>query len=379
MTSSRTTELKAQIRDAEARYDALLDAAVDAIIQIDANGHIERFNHAAERIFGYRFDEVKGQNVKMLMPQPYQGEHDGYIKHYVDTGQARIIGIGREVKGLHKDGHTFPIELSVGDVQEGDHKIFVGIIRDISERKLVEKEAAELRESLAHVARVGSMGEMASGLAHELNQPLTAIASYARASKRMLEQPGATPAQYAQTLEKIADQAERAGEIIRRLRGFLRRSGGPREAQDCNAIIRELLTLLEIDFREHPFRLRLELGKLLPMVAADRIQLQQVLLNLVRNAIDAMSEFSSGNEIVISSSADEDNIMISISDCGPGISEDKADLIFEPFFTTKCNGMGIGLALCKTIMRAHGGDLTATNNPEGGACFMLRLPIEKTV
>jgi len=376
----------AQSTVAESRFNALLDAAVDAIILIDPHGHVTRFNPAAERMFGYREDEVVGHNVSMLMPEPYRSQHDGYIHRYASTGQRRIIGIGREVEARRKDGTTFPIDLSVGEFRSGDgaHRRraedaatehgFVGIIRDLTERKAQTREAEGLRSRLTHVGRLGTLGEMVSGIAHEVNQPLTAIANYASACRRMAQAGTLSGEELTSTLEKIGAQAERAGQVIRGLRALVRRHDEIREPLDCNRLIRDVSKLVEFEARAAGYRLVLDLAEPLPAVSGDAVQIQQVVLNLIRNGLDAMLERAHGDSIVIETLAANGFVEIRVTDSGPGIPPAALERLFEPFFTTKAQGIGLGLSICKSIVTAHRGELTVQAAPERGARFRVRLP-----
>ncbi|MGI9383432.1 MAG: PAS domain S-box protein, partial [Methyloligellaceae bacterium] len=208
--------------EARSRLEAIIDTALFAIITINDEGVVEDFNPSAETMFGYTGAEVIGQNVSVLMPEPYRGEHDGYIRRYLTTGSKRIIGIGREVVALRKDGSTFPVHLSVSEVKLADRTLFTGMIEDITARRQAEDRVTELQNELIHVARLSAMGELASALAHELNQPLTAVSNYANAARRMLDNSGSKdPHTASELLLKASDQALRAGEIIRRLRQFI--------------------------------------------------------------------------------------------------------------------------------------------------------------
>jgi two-component system sensor kinase FixL len=366
---------------AESRFAALLDAAVDAIILIDPRGRITRFNLAAERMFGYQQAEVLGKNVSVLMPEPYRSQHDGYIGRYAHTGERRIIGIGREVVGQRKDGTTFPLDLSVGEFRTtgellpaGEHG-FVGIIRDLTERKAQTREAEALRQRLTHVGRIGTLGEMVSGIAHEVNQPLTAISNYANACRRMVGTGTISGPELTQTLEKISNQAERAGQVIRGLRALVRRRDEVREPLDCNRLIREVTTLVEFELRQAGFRLVLDLADPLPDAVGDAVQIQQVVLNLIRNGLDAMQERATGDSIEVATAAIDGFVEIRVRDHGPGLSAEASERLFEPFFTTKAQGIGLGLSICKSIMTAHRGQLTAETAPGGGAQFRMRLPM----
>jgi two-component system sensor kinase FixL len=492
---------------AELELKSLLDAAVDAIIVIDHRGRIEQFSRSAERIFGYAAAEVIGRNVEMLMPAPYRAEHDGYIGRYNETREARIIGIGREVRARRKDGTIFPCELAVGQVAEVQPPRFVGFIRDItlrkqaderlrrseaelrlaqelaslgnyvihldhcepdyyspqllrilgiaamddnvplttllrlwvhpgdrekldeaitelqsgrgtcdveyrivrsdgttrylhhiaqitrdaqgeplkhvgtihdvSDRRHTEDEARQLQERLTHFSRLSTMGEMAAGLAHEINQPLSAITMYAQACQRLMRSPERNDEDVLDALVQISTQALRAGEVIRRLRQFVKNREVKREPVDCGRLLEDLRTLAETDARLHNVRLRIETEHDLPTVYADPIQLQQVVLNLVRNAIDAMLEVpETRREVVLSTRLlPEGEIEVIVSDHGSGLAPDAAENLFNPFFTTKAGGTGLGLAISRSIVRAHGGRLWHTPNEGMGARFHFTLPV----
>jgi two-component system sensor kinase FixL len=365
---------------AETRLGALLDAAVDAIVLIDAAGLITRFNNAAERMFGYDEDEVLGRNVSMLMPEPYRSQHDGYLARYAGTGERRIIGIGREVEARRKDGTTFPIELSVGEfmttgelLPSGEHG-YVGFIRDLTERKAQTREAEDLRSRLAHVGRLGTLGEMVSGIAHEVNQPLTAISNYASACRRLMRSGGIGGDELADTLEKIGVQAERAGQVIRGLRALVRRRDEKRQPLDLNRLIRDVIKLVEFEVRQAGYRIDLELADELPPALGDAVQIQQVVLNLIRNGLDAMLEQARGDRIRIETGLRDGRIEIRVIDSGSGLTPHTQQRLFEPFFTTKAQGIGLGLSICKSIITAHRGELIGENDPDGGARFRVRLP-----
>lgn len=366
---------------AESRLAALLDAAVDAIILIDSSGHITRFNLAAERMFGYSQAEVLGKNVSLLMPEPYRSQHDSYVARYAHTGERRIIGIGREVVGRRKDGSTFPLDLSVGEFRttgellpEGEHG-YVGIIRDLTQRRAQTKEAEELRQRLTHVGRIGTLGEMVSGIAHEVNQPLTAISNYASACRRMVTAGTIDGPELTSALEKIGVQAERAGQVIRGLRALVRRRDEKREPLDVNRLIRDVSRLVDFEMRQAGFQLVLSLAEPLPDALGDAVQIQQIVLNLVRNGLDAMLERAHGDVIEVATAAVDAFVEIRVRDSGPGISPAAAERLFEPFFTTKPQGFGLGLSICQSIIAAHGGQMTAEAAPGGGAQFRVRLPI----
>lgn len=494
-------DVNAAAAPAEDRLSALLDAAVDAVVLIDPRGRITRFNHAAERLFGYRAEEVINHNVALLMPSPDRERHDSYLHRYLETSEKRIIGIGREVLGRRRNGSIMPIELSVGEFRSGAEHGFVGILRDITQRKQQEaeirarseelrmvfenaptgititspdglivnanracaqllgysaeelvgrnhlellseadrpmvqedfertaatgeplgrevryrtrngqplyallhsgavrdaeqrpqlmiceivdrsalfeatREADQLRARLTHVSRLGTLGEMVSGIAHEVNQPLTAIANYANAGRRLLANGDAQPAEIASVLEKIGTQAERAGQVIRGLRALARKHAASRERLDCNALVQEVCRLLEFELRASDWKLQLRLAPQLPVVVGDAVQIQQVILNLLRNAIESMNEHATGTTITVTSVAPIDAyVELRVADSGRGLSTETEEHLFEPFYTTKQQGMGLGLSICKSIAAAHGGDLSYRRAATGGAEFILRLP-----
>ena len=358
-------------------WKALLDAAVDAIIVIDHRGRIETFNSAAEVIFGFSAEEVVGENVSLLMPEPYKREHDGYLRNYLETGTARIIGIGREAQGKRKSGSVFPIDLSVGEIPTDDQPRFVGIIRDITERKRSEEEIHKTRERLSQFGRLSTLGEMAASLAHELNQPLTAIATYTEACQRLIESGKSDDDEILATLKKCNSQAQRAGEVIRRLRQFVKKRELGRREVSCDDLIRDVAALAEVDARDNGIPLTIDLAEGLPKIMVDTVQIQQVVLNLIRNGIDAMMNMDQNDEgISVSvSKFENDQVKIVVTDHGSGITKEAEEKIFQPFFTTKPSGMGLGLAICQSIIESHGGVLSFTKNPSGGTTFYFTLPV----
>ncbi len=371
--------------DALAKLNAILNATVDAMIIIDHTGTIELFNAAAQKMFGYSVQEVIGKNVKMLMPEPYRKEHDQYLDNYMKTNQARIIGVGREVKACKKDGEIFPIELSVGEVKESSHKQFVGIIRDISDQVQARSDAIANRERLAHVTRLSTMGEMAAGIAHEINQPLSAVSSYAQACKNLLQRENSLADAFQKqkltdTLEKISNQALRAGEVIRRLREFVKKRNTEREYINFNDLIQDTIDLAKVDTRLLDHGIKLDLCSApTPCLLIDQVQLQQVLFNLIRNAIDAMEDQPSAPVVIQSKWINEQYLEVSICDIGYGITEENRARLFHPFFTTKTSGMGMGLPICQSIIQSHGGELKHSAGSPQGSIFSFTLPAKPIV
>jgi two-component system sensor kinase FixL len=357
-------------------FQALLDASVDGIVLIDQDGLIRAFNGAAERLFGYSAAEVLGHNVSMLMDAEHARVHDEHLKRYLQTRVAHVIGRGREVIARHRGGTLFPVYLSVGFVTGSQPARFVGFVQDLTARRLGEDQARRLQERLWHVARFATLGEMASGIAHELNQPLTAIANYAQACDRLLTHPEADIAEIRVALKEIAGQAVRAGDIIRRLRAVATRTPGAPRATNINSLVSELAELLEGDLRAHEIRCHLELTPTLPSIYAHPDQIQQVIVNLVRNAIDSLldSDPASRELTLRTTGTVEGGVELSVCDNGPGVPPEMAPRLFDPFYTSKETGTGLGLAMSRTIVRQYGGTLNYRPSALGGACFVISLP-----
>jgi two-component system sensor kinase FixL len=368
---SASTALQA----AEARLRSILQTVPDAMIIIDERGRIESLSSTAERLFGYAQGEVAGKNIKILMPTPYREQHDGYLKRYLQTGERHIIGIGRVVIGQRKDGTTFPMHLTVGELKSADRHYFTGFIRDLTEQQLTESRLRELQSEVTHMSRFTALGEMASTLAHEINQPLTAIANYLKGCHRLLaRQEGEHTAVLREALDKAADQALRAGQIIRRLREFVARGESERRIESLPKLIEDASTLALLGAKEGGVSVSFRFDPDADLVLADRIQIQQVLVNLIRNAIEIMLEGEIRRELEISTTANDDATMeVRVSDTGAGLAPEVAAHLFQPFVTTKRKGMGLGLSICRTIVEAHGGRIWVTPRPEGGTIFHFTL------
>ena len=364
---------------------ALLDACIDAVIIIDHRGCIMTFNRAACAMFGFDAAQAVGRNVSMLMPGPDHDRHDQYLAHYLATGTARVIGIGREVTGLRRDGSQFPASLAIGRIDGHTPPHFVGFLHDLSSRRAretqrlaAEEAVREARERLTHVARLSTMGEMTTGLAHEINQPLTAITMYAQAAERLASQSSPDIGELVGALRQISAQALRAGEIIKRLRDLVRNRQTREELLDLNAVVRELAVLVESDARVHNVQLVIDLTATLPPVLGDTIQLQQVMLNLVRNAIEAVQGPDCERLVTLRTERTGAGVEMSVSDLGPGLDPAIRDRLFEAFATTKPAGTGLGLAISRSIVEAHGGLLAWRANQPSGSCFHFNLPAVNT-
>ncbi|MEM1231717.1 MAG: ATP-binding protein [Pseudomonadota bacterium] len=357
----------------------ILDAAVDAIIIIDALGMIHSVNAATSRMFGHEAQALLNQPVGALMPEPHRSAHQSFIEHYLRTGNAKIIGIGRELTAQKADGSRFPISLAISEINTGSERYFAGVIRDLTEQKDAMAHIAEQRERLAQVGRLSTMGEMTASIAHEINQPLTAIAMYSQACQRLLDRERLDRDKLAEALGKLSKQALRAGAVIERIQRFVRNEDGQREWTDLSRLLRELILLTEPDAKLHSIALAFDVDRTI-MCHCDPVQIQQVVINLIRNAIDAMyTQGSTGPARVrVELHEADQQALIRVIDSGPGIADDDADAVFEAFHSTKADGMGMGLSICRSIAEAHRGALSFTNNPDAGCTFELRLPLDET-
>lgn len=360
----------------EEHLRSILATIPDAMVIIDEMGAILSFSAAAEKMFGYTETEVIGENVSMLMPSPDRERHDGYLKNYRDTGQRKIIGIGRVTTARHRDGNTFPIELSVGEAWVGSTRIFTGFIHDLTERRVADIRLRDLQAELAHVGRISEMGTLASALAHELNQPLTALTSYCDGARQLLE--GAPTTEDVETardaLKEAAGEGIRAGQIVRRMRDFLAHGETERCVESLARLVTEANALALVGSREHGIDVQVNLDPTCDQVFVDRIQIQQVLFNLIRNAIEAMLD-SPERSLVISTKAEPEGLVtVCVQDTGSGIDEALAPQLFQPFITSKQTGMGIGLSICRTIIEAHGGRIWFQPAEGGGTIFQFTLP-----
>lgn len=490
---ARSEEQNRQITE---RLQSVVDNAHDAIITIDAHGQIETFNKAAARIFGYDPDEVLGRNVNMLMPSPYRESHDGYLHNYLTTGTAKIIGTGREVEARRRDGVVFPIDLSIAEMNAGGRRGFIGVIRDISQRKQAEaardhlaaivqsttdavigknlagfitswnngaektygytpaeaigrpismltprelqdeiprlierirhgevitnyqtmrvtkggrrldmsitlspirdqageiigvstiaRDVTDLKQAqeriqeitaeMIHMSRLTAMGQLSSSLAHELNQPLTAVANYAEAARQLLAASPNPPPRVGEFLEKVAGQADRAGQIIRRLRGFVEKGSIERAEASLGEMVKEATALATIGTAADAIQLTYELAPDLPPIEIDKVQIQQVVVNLVRNAVEVLRGAERRMLAVRTARGADGYQEVTVADTGPGIAPEIADQLFKPFVTTKSDGMGIGLSICQSIIEAHGGRIWTEPNPGGGTIFRFVVP-----
>lgn len=366
--------------DSETHLRSILATVPDAMIVIDEQGLILSFSAAAEKLFGFSEAEVVGENVSMLMPSPDRERHDGYLDHYRTTGERKIIGIGRVTAARHRDGYTFPIELSIGEAWLGEKRIFTGFIHDITHRQETELRLQDLQSELAHVGRISEMGTLASSLAHELNQPLTAVTNYCESARDLLaSNPDAETLDVIRgALDDAAKQAIRAGQIVSRLRDFISDGATERRIESLPRLVTEANALALVGSREHGIEVQVQLDPRADVILVDRIQIQQVLVNLIRNAIDAMVDSPVRSLTIRTDLEPDDFVSVSIEDSGSGISDAVASQLFQPFVTTKKTGMGIGLSICRTIVESHGGRIWFEPAPDAGTIFHFTLPAAST-
>jgi two-component system, LuxR family, sensor kinase FixL len=366
--------METSLRNSEAHLRSILSTVPDAMIVIDERGTILSFSTAAERLFGYTQAEVAGSNVSMLMPSPYSERHDGYLERYLQTGERRIIGIGRVVFAMRKDGSTFPMELSVGEATGEDQRLFTGFIRDLTDRQQTQERLEELQSELIHVARLSAMGTMASTLAHELNQPITAVTNYVEAVRDMLADPDPDDfPELREALQDAASEAMRAGHIVRRLRDFVARGEVEKTIESLPNLINEAAAFGLLGANEKSIHTTMDIDHDAAMVLVDKVQIQQVLVNLIRNAVEAMSD-APQRLLTISTRADQPGfVRVTVADTGPGVSPDVAEQLFKAFVSTKAEGMGLGLSICRTIVEANGGHIWMEAAEGGGTRFHFTL------
>jgi two-component system, LuxR family, sensor kinase FixL len=373
-TSLNREDALTALADSAALLQAILATVPDAMVLIDEHCVITSFSAAAEKLFGYAENDVLGKNVNMLMPEPHRSAHDGYIQRYLQTGEKRIIGIGRVVEGQRADGTVFPMELSVGEARTGEHRAFTGFIRDLTERHATEAQLQKVQSELIHASRLSAVGTLASALAHELNQPLTAVANYVSAGRDMIgEDKPETQEMLREALDEAAKEAVRAGQIVRRLRDFVSKGELDTQILSLAKLINDATTLGLVGAREQGVEWWIDIDPDIDNVLADRVQIQQVMVNLMRNAIEAMHRSPTKHLVIRARSHRQNQVEISVSDTGHGLSDDMSGQLFKPFVSSKVQGMGLGLSICRTIVEAHGGKLSVAPNPDGGTIFRFTL------
>ena len=359
------------LEETASHYKAILKTTVDAIITIDSHGIVQTFNSAAEKIFGYRAEEVIENNIKMLMPAPYRSEHDGYIGRYLKTNVPKIIGIGRQVTGLRKDGHEFPMDLAVSEVPLKDKRLFTGIVRDITERKRLE-------EQLVQSAKLAAVGKLVSGIAHEMNNPVSIIKLHI-ASVMQNTESHKLPEDLIETLRVIQRQNNKISQIMMGLLTFSRQGSFSPEWTDVNQTVHTAVGLVENTLQNQDIVYQAKLEDSLPSVFLDPVRIEQVLVNLFNNAIDTMP---GGGILTVSTALETDQthrdwVVIRVEDTGEGIEEEHLNHLFDPFFTTKevGEGTGLGLSVSYGLIQEHGGRIEVSSQQGKGTEFQIYLPV----
>jgi two-component system, LuxR family, sensor kinase FixL len=353
---------------------SILASVPDGMIVINENGQILAFSSAAEKLFGYKAEDVIGQDVSQLMGGHDQSNHQNYIGAYLKTGKRHIIGVGRVVSAKRSDGTMFPVDLKIGEARVGDHFLFTAFVRDLSEQRRNELRMQEMQAELVHFSRMSAVGTMASALAHELNQPLTAVANYLEAGRDLLDSDSEDAHEILhEALDEASRQAVRAGEIVRKLRGYVSRGEIDARSVPLTPLLTDSIALARISGDLADIPIDKQIAADIGAVMADPIQVQQVIINLLRNAAEALHGVAAPRIFLEASRGPDDFITVEVCDNGPGMSEEVRKTLFKPFMTSKSQGMGLGLSICQTIIEAHGGKIEAIPSADGGTCFRFTL------
>ncbi len=355
------------VQESAARMRAILETAVDGIVTIDSSGNIESINSVALQMFGYELDEVRGQNVRLLMPPPFRAEHDSYIESYLETGEAKIIGIGREVVGRRKDGSDFPVDLSVSEVRFDGSILFTGLLRDLSDRKEAEARVRRSEGRARAAEQLASIGMLSAGLAHEVGTPMNVILGYAQMIERSTSDP-----KIRERAQIIHEQVRRVSHLIETLLNLARPHEARRCAMDVSDIVDRSLKFLKDKFDNQKIDVEWERDGV-HTVFGEQERIEQLLLNLFVNASDAMSK---GGTLRVRVEQENGEISLRIADSGTGMTKEVREHVFDPFFTTKerGRGSGLGLVVCKGIVSDHGGAIEVASEPGQGTEFTITLP-----
>ena len=369
-----------QLWEREAKLNAIFNASIEGIITIDRAGIIRSTNTAVETIFGYREEELIGCSFDKLLSRTQSKKQGSDITSYLQAKVPSIKGLIREIEGMRKDGSVVPLDISLVEFSIDKTNYFTGIVRDTSLRKLQEQQVKEHLEELAHVTRLSLMGEMGSGIAHEVNQPLTAIANYTQACLRFIGVENPDLKQLGDILFKIHQQALKAGQIIHRMKDLVRPREMYRADTNMNDLVRNAISLYIADLKENKIELKLELAENMPEISVDDVQIEQVMLNLIRNGMDALKKMppDKPRQLSIKTQLNNESAMeISVKDNGPGIDETQQPKILTPFYTTKADGMGMGLSISRSLVEVHEGDLRFSSKPGKGTTFYVTLPVRR--
>jgi PAS domain S-box-containing protein len=362
-------------RLAEERFRRIVDAAPSALLVVDGGGRIVFANQRAGEAFGYSLAELERLRIEQLMPAAARERHRAYRERYMAEPKVRPMGAGLELLGLRQDGSEFPCEISLAPFPDHAQGLVLAIVTDITARRQAELIATRQRAELTHLSRVAVLGELSASLAHEINQPLTAILSNAEAARRYLDRDSVDLEQVREIVDDIISDDQRAGEVIRRLRAMLRKEEVPHVDLDLNAAIHGVLRIMHSELVNRGVVVETSLSATLPLISADPVQMQQVLLNLLVNACDAMADRPRPRVLTVRTFDRDGVVWTEIGDRGSGIPEADLERIFEPFVTSKQLGTGLGLSVCRTLVHTHGGRIWASNNPAGGATLTVVLPV----
>lgn len=361
---------------ADEKFRLAVESSPNGIVLVNAEGRIVLVNAHTEKLFGYRREELIGQAVDTLIPERYHGTHLGHRAGFIACPQARAMGAGRDLFAQRKDGSEFPVEIGLSPIKTEEGMLVLTAIADITARKQSEHELALQRSELTHLSRVSVLGKLAGTIAHELNQPLAAMLSNSQVGHRMIEAGLLDVTEMAEILEDIASDAKRAGSIIHGMRAmFKKETPQDPEPVDLNEAVTQVLSLLHSEIIACKARVELQAAKALPAVMAGRVELQQVLINLIMNGLDATKANAPGTARVdLITELRQGHVIVSVHDNGPGIASEMQARLFESFVTTKPSGLGLGLAISDGIVKQFGGTLHGENHPEGGAVFRMELP-----
>ncbi|MFA4904558.1 MAG: ATP-binding protein [Desulfobaccales bacterium] len=351
-----------ELRQKQEINSGIINSATDAIITINEEHVIVGFNRGAELMFGYTRAEALGQDLTLVIPPPYKAEHRAYVRRYVATREARMIGKHVRLTALRRDGHEFPMSISFSVAEIRDNLYFTGIIRDITEYK-------EMEERVLQSERLAAVGNTVTHIAHEIKNPLLIIGGFAR---QLLKTPNLDDKSN-RKLSMIAEEVSHLEEMVAEMRDFVRRPSAQKQSGQIMDILREALDLFHDTFEEHHITVHQVEETPLPSLPFDPRQVRQVFLNLLKNALEAMPQ---GGEITITSRVQDTKAEISIADTGEGMTAEVAENIFQPYFTTKEKGTGLGLAICQSIIQEHGGTISVASTPGGGTTFIIQLPVD---
>ena len=351
----------------------ILETALDAVVVMKSDGIVADWNDRAAAVFGWSREEAVGRVMAdLVIPERYREAHRKGLRRYLESGKGEVVGRRIEVSGLRKNGEEFLVELSISPIQDRENILFIGFLRDITELQALRLARAELGRGMRRMA----MGEMAASIAHEIKQPLAAISANGNAGLRWLTRATPDIERACDVLKRIVSDTQHASEVIDGIRSMFKNEGQAKTMQDVNELIREALTLVRTEVENQHVSICTELSDELPQVAANQVQLRQVMVNLIMNAVDAMSAVTNRARVLRIKTEEHklDGVLITVEDSGVGIEPQNLDRIFDTFFTTKSQGMGMGLSICRSIIENHDGHLSVAPDQPHGSIFSVSLP-----